>query len=113
MKDGIAQWSNTAALVAGLYSNDYELIGRSITDHIAEPYRSRLIPCFNEVKLAALSQGALGCSISGSGPSVFALCTGKKTAEAIAKSMQREFSKKKIKSVAYISHVNKKGVRAI
>jgi homoserine kinase len=113
MKDGIAQWSNTAALVAGLYSNDYELIGRSITDHIAEPYRSRLIPGFSEVKLAALSHGAIGCSISGSGPSVFALCTGKKNAEAIAKVMQKEFSKKKIKSVSYISGVNKKGVSVI
>ncbi len=113
MKDGIAQWSNTAALVAGLYSKDYELIGRSITDHVAEPYRSRLIPCFSEVKLAALSHGALGCSISGSGPSIFAFCTGKKNAEAIAKAMQKEFSKKKIKSVTYISGVNKKGVRVI
>ena len=81
MKVGIAQWSNTAALVAGLYSDDYELIGRAITDHVAEPYRAGLIPCFNEVKLAALTNGALGCSISGSGPSVFAFCKGKQAAE--------------------------------
>jgi homoserine kinase len=113
MKDGIAQWSNTAALVAGLYSKDYELIGRAITDHVAEPYRAGLIPCFSEVKLAALSHGALGCSISGSGPSVFALCKGQKTAESIAKAMQKEFSKKKIKSVSYISGVNRKGVKSI
>lgn len=113
MKDGIAQWSNTAALVSGLYTNDYGLIGRSVFDHVAEPYRAELIPCFTDVKAAALQQGALGCSISGSGPSIFAFCEGKKSAETVAKAMQAEFRKKKIRNTAYISTVNQKGVRVI
>ncbi len=113
MKDGIAQWSNTAALVSGLYTNDYGLIGRSVSDHVAEPYRAELIPCFTDVKAAALQQGALGCSISGSGPSIFAFCEGKKSAETVAKAMQAEFRKKKIRNTAYISTVNQKGVRVI
>lgn len=113
MKDGIAQWSNTAALVSGLYTNDYGLIGRSVSDHVAEPFRAELIPCFTDVKAAALQQGALGCSISGSGPSIFAFCEGKKSAETVAKAMQAEFRKKKIRNTAYISTVNQKGVRVI
>ena len=53
-----------------------DLLGRCVTDHVAEPFRSKLIPLFDEVKLAALHSGALACSISGSGPSIFALTKG-------------------------------------
>jgi homoserine kinase len=113
LNDGITQWSNTAALVAGLFSSDYGLIGSAIKDVVAEPVRSRLIPCFDEVKQAALMQEALGCSISGSGPSVFALCAGRKHAGAVARAMQRSFRSGKIKSVAYISKVNTKGVMKV
>ena len=113
LTDGIAQWSNTAALVAGLYTNNYSLIGRSVSDRIAEPHRASLIPCFSEVKASAIIKGALACNISGSGPSVFALAEGKSIAAEIAKAMKSVFSKSKIKSTAYISTVNKKGVRVI
>ena len=113
LKDGIAQWSNTAALVAGLYTSNYSLIGRSVSDRIAEPHRASLIPCFGEVKAMAIIKGALACNISGSGPSIFALAEGKSTAAEIAKAMKKEFSNHKIKSTAYISPVNKKGVRVI
>jgi homoserine kinase len=113
LKDGIAQWSNTAALVAGLYSENYNLIGRSVNDHVAEPHRASLIPCFQEVKFAAISNGALACTISGSGPSIFALAETKNDADKISKAMQKEFSKKKIKSTAYISKVNREGVKVV
>lgn len=113
LKDGIAQWSNTAALVAGLYTNNFSLIGRSVSDRIAEPHRASLIPCFNDVKASAIIKGALACNISGSGPSVFALAVGKSKAAEIAKAMRSAFSKANIKSTAYISTVNKIGVRII
>lgn len=113
LTDGVAQWSNTAALVAGLYTDNYSLIGRSISDRIAEPHRAALIPSFQAVKSTAIINGALACSISGSGPSVFALVEGKRKATAIAEAMQKEFSKDKIKSTAYISGVNRKGVRVL
>ena len=113
MKDAIAQWSNTAALVSGLYAADYGLIGRAVSDHVAEPYRAKLIPCFMEVKASAMRHGALGCSISGSGPSVFAFCEGKKSAETVSKVMQAEFRKKMIRNTAYISTVNQKGVMIV
>ncbi len=113
MKDAVAQWSNTAALVSGLYSSDYALIGRAVNDRVAEPFRSQLIPGFDEVKFAALSNGALACSISGSGPALFAFADKKKDADKIAKAMQKEFRKLNIKSTAYISRVNNKGVKVI
>ncbi len=113
LRDGIAQWSNTAALVAGLYTNNFSLIGRAVTDRIAEPHRAALIPCFYDVKASAIIKGALACNISGSGPSVFALVEGKSKAAEIANAMRSAFSKSNIKSTAYISAVNKKGVRKI
>ena len=76
LKNTIAQMGNVAGLVAGLMKSDYELISRSMVDVIIEPVRSILIPEFKQVKQAAISNGALGCSISGSGPSMFALSRG-------------------------------------
>ncbi|HQE95281.1 MAG TPA: homoserine kinase, partial [Candidatus Marinimicrobia bacterium] len=73
LKDAVKQWANTAGLVAGLYRKDLTLISRSMNDYIIEPQRAKLIPHFYEIKKAALDRGALGCSISGSGPSLFAL----------------------------------------
>ena len=83
LKTAIKQWGNVAGLIAGLYSNDYKLIGRSLTDYVVEPTRSLLIPGFNELKKAAKEAGALGSGISGSGPSIFSLSKGKETAERV------------------------------
>lgn len=69
----VAQWGNVGALVAGLYKNDHELIGRAMKDGIVEPTRSFLIPGFDKMKSVAFDNGALGFSISGAGPSVFTL----------------------------------------
>lgn len=111
VKTGIKQWSNTAALVAGLFSGDMELIGRAIEDYVAEPNRKGLIRSFDTVKEAAMHAGALGCSISGSGPSVFALADSKVKAENIAKAMKSQFRKAGIPSQAYVSKVNNQGVK--
>lgn len=109
----IQQWGNTAALTAGLFTNDMALIGRSVEDHVAEPYRAALIPHFKKVKTAALDQGGIACSISGSGPSVFVLCDGKAKTEKIASSIKKIFSKNRIKSERYISTVNDRGVTVL
>jgi homoserine kinase len=68
LKDAIKQWSNVGALVAALSKGDYELIARSLEDFIVEPVRKKLIPKFDELKIASLKTGALGGGISGSGP---------------------------------------------
>ena len=89
LTSAITQWGNVGGLIAGLYTEDYELIGRSLHDEIIEPLRSVLIPGFDLIKQTALDNGALGSGISGSGPSIFALSKGKKAAEKIAKAMSQ------------------------
>ena len=68
-----------------------------------------MIPQFAEVKAAALFAGALGCSISGSGPSLFALSKGKETAQKVANAMAAEFAKVQIGSEQYVSEINQAG----
>jgi homoserine kinase len=87
LKDAVTQWGNTATLVAGLYEQDLDLITSALTDAVAEPARSRLVPGFAAMKDAALSSGALGCSLSGSGPAVFALCTNPDIAQEVSAAM--------------------------
>ena len=113
LKTGIAQWANTAALTAGLYESDYSLIGRAVHDHVAEPPRARLLPHFNELKVMALKSGALACSISGSGPSVFALCEGEVIAKKLARAMKSFYTRNNISSQTFYSKVNTKGVQVI
>ncbi|MBK9542195.1 MAG: homoserine kinase [Bacteroidetes bacterium] len=113
LKTGITQWANTAAFVAGLYQSDYSLISRSVEDHVAEPARADLIPHFYTVQEAALLKGALACSISGSGPSVFALTKGAKQAALVAAEMKKVFRQHKTKCDVFVSAVNKKGVRIL
>ncbi len=83
LKTASKQWANVAGLIIGLMSSDFDLISRSMTDYVAEPYRSKLIPGFNELKKLALKSGALGLSISGSGPTMFAFCKGRDVAEKV------------------------------
>jgi homoserine kinase len=78
------QAAQVAAIVAGLTLNDYELLGRAIDDRIAEPARAPLLPGFAAARMAALEAGALGSSISGSGPTAFALCRGEASAQRVA-----------------------------
>ncbi|MFD1140501.1 homoserine kinase [Larkinella insperata] len=113
MKNTIIQMGNVAGLIAGLMKPDYDLIGRSMVDVIIEPIRSILIPEFNEVKHAALDAGALGCSISGSGPSMFALSRDQDTAQRVGVSMQAAFQTVGIGSEVYVSGINQEGPRII
>jgi homoserine kinase len=78
--------------VAGLFREDWELIARSVEDRIAEPHRAPAVPGFREVKEAALNTGALAASLSGSGPSMFALCRGRERAQAVGEAMVEAFS---------------------
>ncbi|GAA4831582.1 homoserine kinase [Algivirga pacifica] len=109
MQQAIQQWGNLAGLIAGLYQEDYDLIGRSIEDVIIEPVRSILIPGYQDVKRVALEQGALGAGISGSGPSVFSLCKGEKSATAVGLAKKEMFAKYGIESDLFVSRVNQKG----
>lgn len=113
LKDGIKQWGNVGGLISGLFLEDYDLIGRSLVDHIVEPIRSMLIPGFSEVKSATIKAGALGTGISGSGPSIFALSKGKETAERVAKAMKNVYINIGVDYDVYVSKINTIGMRKI
>lgn len=109
LKNAIKQWGNVGGLISGLYDSDYELIGRSMEDHIIEPIRSILIPGYTEVKSAGIDAGVLGCGISGSGPSLFTLSKGKRIAKIAGEKMSEEFKKIGIESDIYVSKINSQG----
>ncbi|RME99877.1 MAG: homoserine kinase [Bacteroidetes bacterium] len=109
LKTTITQTGNLGALLIGLYESDYGLIARALQDVLIEPQRAHLIPGFYEVQEAALRAGALGSSISGAGPSVFALCQGAAKAQAAAVAMQATFQRQGIASHNYVSPINTRG----
>lgn len=113
LADAITQWGNTAGLVAGLLKKDFGLIGRSLQDVVIEPVRSMLIPGFDEIKKAAMDSGALGCSISGSGPSLFALSSSLLTAVETGKSMKNALERFDLSGEVYVSKINKNGPRIV
>ncbi|WP_349353010.1 homoserine kinase [Flagellimonas sp. MMG031] len=113
MQQGIRQWGNLGGLIAGLFQNDYDLISRSLEDHIVEPIRSILIPAFDDIKANALKAGALGSGISGSGPSIFALSKGETIAQQVAASMKETYQNIGIDFDIHISKVNSQGVKKI
>jgi|TARA_B110000285_G_scaffold48101_1_gene54332 homoserine kinase len=113
MVNATQQIGNLGGLICGLIQEDYAMIGRSIHDVIAEPRRQKLIPEFYNAKRAAMSNGALGFSISGAGPSVFALCEGEQIAQRVGKAISEVFSKINLENQCYVSPVNKKGVHVI
>lgn len=113
LRDAIVQWGNIGGLLTGLMLSDYGLISRSLQDVIIEPVRSLLIPEFDNVKRASMENGALGCSISGSGPSIFALSTSFAAAAQIADAMRLTLAKVNIASDLYLSPINEIGPKIL
>ncbi len=113
MSKAISQMGNVGGMITGLMSSNYDLIGRSMVDFIIEPIRSILIPQFFEVKMAAMDAGALGCSISGAGPSIFTFSKGKETAEKVAIAMAMEFDAVQINATTFVSQINKNGPKVL
>lgn len=113
LKDAITQWGNIAGLITGLMKPDFGLIARSLTDVIAEPARALLIPGFHRIKEEAVKAGALGCGISGSGPTIFALSTERELATRVGKAIQQEFRNLRLDSEVYVSRINAKGAEVI
>lgn len=113
LPDAVRQWGNTAGMVAGLMSGDVGLLSRSMVDHVVEPVRSLLIPGYAEVRAAALAAGALGAGISGSGPSLFALCMpsadNRELSARIGVAMQQAFAAAGLTSHYYLSGLSRTG----
>lgn len=113
METGIKQWGNVGGLVAGLFKEDYPLIGRSLEDHIVEPIRSILIPGFDNVKASSISAGALGCGISGSGPSIFAFSKGHDVALKVGEAMKEVYDAIGINFDIHVSKINTEGIKIL
>lgn len=114
LRDAVRQWGNLGALVAALFRGDHALLSRSLEDVIAEPKRASLVPGFHAVKAAALAAGALGCSLSGSGPSVFALASSLDVAQGVGEAMQRAFAgESAVGADLWVSPVGHRGARIV
>jgi len=111
MHDAVRQWGNVGGLIAGLYSGNISLVGRSMQDHVAEPYRKQFIPEYDALKDKVLGKGALAFNISGSGPSVFALCDHKSSADEAGKVMKEHFTSHGVDCEVYVVKVSNKGAK--
>lgn len=112
MKDFVWQTANLAGFISGCYTDDLDMIRESFEDVVIEPQRAALIPGFLDVRRAALSAGALGCSISGAGPTVFAWCL-EKHAIAVREAMVVQFSHHRMESDHWIIPVEPLGARLV
>jgi homoserine kinase len=112
MSDFVWQTANLAGFISGCYTNDLDLIKASLEDVIIEKQRQVLIPGFQQVRSAALAAGALGCSISGAGPTLFALCL-EQDAGAVRAAMEDEFAKQGIETDKWIVSVQSGGAHVV
>lgn len=106
-------FGNIGSLVSSLYESNIELLSRTIVDQISEPARASLIPGYYEIKNAALNTGAYGCSISGSGPSIFAFAKSKVAATKIGKAMKKAAEDNGNKATLYVSKINSIGPKIV
>jgi homoserine kinase len=111
LADSVRQTAHLGAFVAGCYRDDLDLIGRALRDLIVEPHRAALVPGFSDVQDAAMATGALGCSLSGAGPTMFAWCDGPSDAERIQEAMVDAFEQHDVPTEAWISTIPSKGAR--
>jgi homoserine kinase len=107
------QMGHIAGFVAGMYQGDLDLIKRSSVDELAEPYRGKLIPGYEKIKATAKEKGALVCGISGSGPTMFALCPNADIAKRAGHAMEQVFLEENLGSDLYISAISLQGARIL
>ncbi len=112
LSDFVWQTANLAGFISGCYTSDLDMIRASLEDVVIEPQRQALIPGFQDVRRGALEAGALGCSISGAGPSMFAWTTAA-TAPAVLAAMQREFARQDLKTDAWSFELKNQGARVL
>src|SRR5271155_2511886 len=110
--DYVWQSANLAGFISGCYSNDLDMIRDSFNDVIIEPQRQTLIPGFKDVQRGAMTAGALGCSISGAGPTIFAWAEVQHT-EAVRVAMISAFLNHALKSDSWISTIDNPGARVV
>ena len=112
LSDFVWQTANLAGFISGCYTDDLDMIRASFQDVVIEPQRAALIPGFNEVRRGAMEAGALGCSISGAGPSMFAW-TLEATAPAVLAAMRREFARQALATDQWVVELRSPGARLV
>ncbi len=112
LSDFVWQTANLAGFISGCYTDDLDLIRASFQDVVIEPQRQLLIPGFSQIRDAAMTSGALGCSISGAGPTMFALCMAP-DAEAVRAAMVTSFQRNGLASDHWVVDVNADGARVV
>ena len=112
-EDAVFQAAQVGALVAAVHSGDLRLLGRAIEDRIAEPVRAPLLRGFREAKRAALDAGALGCSISGSGPTAFALVSDDAQGDRVAEAMHTAYAQAGVGCTTRLAAPDLQGARAV
>lgn len=112
MSDFVWQTANLAGFISGCYTNDLDLIREGLNDVVIEPQRRQLIPGFAAVRAAALGCGALGCSISGAGPTMFAWSLGEH-AQAVREAMVAEFARNGVETDHWVVPVQSAGARVV
>lgn len=113
MHTAVRQWGNVGGLVAGLYSGNIGLIGRSMKDGVAEPYRKQFIPGFDDLRAKLLAAGALAMNIAGSGPSVFALADKYEIAHHAETTLKEHFDALGIGYESFVVKVSNKGAKLV
>lgn len=113
LRNAVAQSGNLGALVSGLHTGDYDLIGRSLQDGILETNADLLPPGFPTLKTAAIKAGALGCVLSGLGPTIFALSKGQETARQVAEAMGTVCDIVSLPHESRVSAIGAQGVRVL
>ncbi len=112
MSDFVWQTANLAGFISGCYTNDFDMISASFQDVVIEPQRQALIPGFQQVRSASMEAGALGCSISGAGPTMFAWALEQKAPQVLA-AMRAEFTRQKIEVDSWIVEIQPTGARVV
>ena len=110
MEQWLAQQGFLAAFVAACERQDVALMRRTLHDVVIEPQRAPSVPCFAAVKEAALKADAIGCSLSGSGPSIFALCRATRAAHLVV-AMEQACRTFGIGCESWVSPMNAPGAR--
>jgi homoserine kinase len=113
LSEHVRQSAHLAAFITACHRGDLDLFQRSMIDVLIEPQRAELIPGFHEAKNAAIEQGALGFSISGSGPSVFAWTASRNAAERVRMALLRVFESHKIGADSWTAPVMALGARIL
>jgi homoserine kinase len=112
LRSHVRQSAAHALLVAACYENSLDLIGSCLDDIVIEPQRKSLVPGFDDAKAAALDHSALGCSLSGSGPTIFAWCRAADS-QNIAAAMRQVFDERSCSCEIWVSPVDAPGARII